>query len=403
MSAVKRSVFSLHGIGKQGKWQDGVKTILDPFFRYEPLIYPEYRKWGGYKVALEPLTGVLVLGAFAAMIAVGWVHSSITWVIASAATGIVYFGARVCAAFLRDRVIDSVYVQITEGTKYGSLPHLIAHSFGTYTVGMALLKYPAFAFDTAIFSGCVLSKAFPWKQVSSRFEHVYNEVAGKDLVPLVASLIGWIVPKMGGAGRSGFSGPNGFVHSLSDVDAFCRKCEHPSPACAKGCSTLSHCAARIHNVHYKLFDHGSFSIGQQHARKYWLPLLWGLDPLLYDEFIRACIRCAELEIGLDRNEALVSDFNEAEQTLRLGCWGWTNGSLEAFVIKELDIRLRQLCDGLNPERSVGLVIRGVYSAVSLAAGEANKATARDDELMLALFPRIAVARAIKGVLAAVRP
>jgi hypothetical protein len=301
-------------------------------------------------------------------------------------------GGRLTAERLRTKVIDDAYVRITEDTKYGRLPHLIAHSFGTYAVGMAVLQQPAFAFDTAIFSGCVLSTAFPWAEVDGRFQNVYNEVAGKDLVPLAASLIGWIVPQMGGAGRYGFVGPKGYVHSLSVADAFCRRCESPWPGCRRACATLSRCAAPIHNVHYKLFGHGSFAVGKQHARTRWLPLLWGLDPLLFNDFIQACLKCAQLE----NDEALPSEFIAAETDLRCGCWGWTNGSLEQFVVSQLKIRLNQLGDGRAPEKFIGLVIRGTYVAVSLAVDEA--ATSRDERLALALHPKTAVARAVQGVL-----
>lgn len=75
----------------------------------------------------------------------------------------------------RDRYSSSVF-------------NIVAHSFGTWVVGHALLEDDTLQVDTVILSGSVLELDFPWHELLSakRVKRVVNECGSRDL-PLLAS------------------------------------------------------------------------------------------------------------------------------------------------------------------------------------------------------------------------
>ena len=86
-------------------------------------------------------------------------------------------------------------------------PSVVAHSFGSFIVGKALLKYPDIHFDKVILCGSILPEDFPWEDVLGRGQvgTMWNDFGSKDfwvwVVPYVAS-------ETGRAGRYGFSVEN---------------------------------------------------------------------------------------------------------------------------------------------------------------------------------------------------
>jgi GNAT superfamily N-acetyltransferase len=87
---------------------------------------------------------------------------------------------------------------------YDKLPSAIAHSFGTWIVGMAMMKHADIRFDKLVFAGSVLPRDFAWGALIARDQigAVYNECGTKDIWPVVAARL---VTGTGSAGRLGFN------------------------------------------------------------------------------------------------------------------------------------------------------------------------------------------------------
>jgi hypothetical protein len=103
--------------------------------------------------------------------------------------------------YLRDNV---------EGWKDAKVD-IVAHSFGTYVVGIVLKRLIgtlALRINTIIFCGSVLKQTFRWSDLlrSGAVERLENHCGVRDLWPVVAQLC---VLGMGIAGRHGFVGPTG--------------------------------------------------------------------------------------------------------------------------------------------------------------------------------------------------
>ncbi|HEX8191582.1 MAG TPA: hypothetical protein VF552_01650 [Allosphingosinicella sp.] len=89
-------------------------------------------------------------------------------------------------------------------------PSCIAHSFGTWLVGMAMLKHPDVKFDKLIFNGSVLPADFDWERLIARDQVglVCNECGTSDLWPRMAARF---VRGTGDAGSRGFESSNSVV------------------------------------------------------------------------------------------------------------------------------------------------------------------------------------------------
>lgn len=83
-----------------------------------------------------------------------------------------------------------------------SRPSIIAHSFGTYIVGYALLRYPYLRINRVLLCGSILPTEFPWDVLLERgqVQAVRNEYGSEDVW---TELVEWFVP---GTGRSGVVG-----------------------------------------------------------------------------------------------------------------------------------------------------------------------------------------------------
>ena len=88
-------------------------------------------------------------------------------------------------------------------------PSIVAHSFGTYILGNALLRYPYLRFNKVLLCGSILPRSFPWEALIARgqVQAVRNEYGARDGW---TRRVQWFVP---GTGPSGI---NGFDASLSD-------------------------------------------------------------------------------------------------------------------------------------------------------------------------------------------
>ena len=82
-------------------------------------------------------------------------------------------------------------------------PSIVAHSFGTYILGNALLRYPYLRFDKVILCGSILPTGFPWDRLIDRgqVQSVRNEYGREDFWTMA---VGWFVPATGPSGLVGF-------------------------------------------------------------------------------------------------------------------------------------------------------------------------------------------------------
>jgi serine/threonine-protein kinase len=83
-------------------------------------------------------------------------------------------------------------------------PSVIAHSFGTYVLGNALLRYPYLRFNRVLLCGSILPTDFPWEAIIDRgqVQAVRNEYGARDVWTNAAP---WFIPGTGPSGLSGFT------------------------------------------------------------------------------------------------------------------------------------------------------------------------------------------------------
>lgn len=98
-----------------------------------------------------------------------------------------------------------------DNKNYLQRPSIAAHSFGTWIVGHAMLKYEDIKFSKVIFCGSILPDDFDWSAIFARdqVDCVRNEYGGKDEWPFLARLFDK---------RSRAAGTYGFKWLSSTVD-----------------------------------------------------------------------------------------------------------------------------------------------------------------------------------------
>jgi len=151
--------------------------------------------------------------------------------------------------------------------------HVIAHSLGAFLTGKFLDAFPLERYGQVILVGGAISERRKWigdlDGPRPRVFHVRNEHGTLDFVIKLLWLSGaWADRhRMGGAGFVGISVDHAQVpvHPIPDFRAHCRKCPDPP--------------ARIHNYHFPLFTHTTYtSLASTHCWQVWLPCLWGFSP-----------------------------------------------------------------------------------------------------------------------------
>jgi pimeloyl-ACP methyl ester carboxylesterase len=97
--------------------------------------------------------------------------------------------------------------------RYDKRPSVVAHSFGSWIVGYAMLKYEDIKFDKIILFGCILPRDFDWGRLFARDQvaFVRNECGLKDPWPKWASRF------VRRAGRAGFEGFDWFSNAVENV------------------------------------------------------------------------------------------------------------------------------------------------------------------------------------------
>jgi serine/threonine protein kinase len=82
-------------------------------------------------------------------------------------------------------------------------PSIVAHSFGTYILGNALLRYPYLRVEKVLLCGSILPTDFPWNELIERgqVQSVRNEFGTQDVWTRVVK---YVVPRTGPSGLYGF-------------------------------------------------------------------------------------------------------------------------------------------------------------------------------------------------------
>ena len=119
---------------------------------------------------------------------------------------------------------------------HDKFPSAVAHSFGTWIIGNALLKFEDIRLDKLILTGSILPRDFKWSTVFGRGQvaSVMNEYGKQDYWPRVAGMVN---DDMGDSGSRGFDWFNSAVKNVS--------CEY--------------------------FDH-SDALLRPHIKEHWIPL-----------------------------------------------------------------------------------------------------------------------------------
>jgi len=83
-------------------------------------------------------------------------------------------------------------------------PSIVAHSFGTYILGSALIKYKGLHFNKVLLCGSILPRDYPWDTLlnAGRVQAVRNEFGTADRWTRLAR---WFIPGTGASGTEGFT------------------------------------------------------------------------------------------------------------------------------------------------------------------------------------------------------
>jgi pimeloyl-ACP methyl ester carboxylesterase len=377
MSDRRPVVVTVHGVNPDPSWQAMVGRVLGPHFRCIHLSYDKYSTLLGPVQVLFSLSLLMIAVAGAAVL-VCFDHGWLAILVALVAI----VTSPVAAWLTRRRCVAEFKRQLSAAVGHVPVPHLIAHSFGTYLTGNALRKFPDLSFQKIIFIGSVLPSTFDWKTIQTErnaFVEIRNEKGLRDQVVPLLRWVRWIARDLGAAGIGGFQGDPTYVHDEQSAWG-------PCPTCVSG-------SAPIHNVALEDFLHSDTLLGPGHARRLWLPYFWGYAPREFDEFVRLCWKAAYL-----KQEELLNELAPVEAELRARAWTWTSGTIEAYISRYLDklankSAKRAKAIAAHRDKIIDETIGFSYVAVTDAALESQKDDDVSPQVASALHPLIAITRA----------
>jgi pimeloyl-ACP methyl ester carboxylesterase len=185
--------------------------------------------------------------------------------------------------------------------RYDARPSAVAHSFGTWILGYAMLKFPDMRFDKLVLAGSILPRDFDWGTLLARDQVslVRNECGQKDPWPKWA---GRLVARSGTGGEQGFEWFGSTVENISfewfgHSDALMRAhIEHEwlpfltQPACPLGIAHgrsihdgdrfgawLDHCRTVIDQEVYSTLPHYAEAQLPGHLSRTWI----NINPDIY--------------------------------------------------------------------------------------------------------------------------
>lgn len=330
---------TLHGVNSRGEWQELLRPLFEPHFRYIPLSYPLFRGWGPIpagilKVVVDP--GVLAMTAVGAALLVLLGRATV-WTGLFVLVGVLV-GAG--ASWFRRRIAyQRVVKDYDKESLPGETPHAIAHSFGTFLWGR-LMQRATTRCGRVVFAGSVLSRSFVTSKLPGGderpFKEIRNEVGSRDHVAGMAGALWRVVPDLGDAGLRGFEGPAEHFHGVEDSYGKCRACEEATDPP----SWL------VHNIQLPYAAHNDLFITEKHAFYFWLPFLWGVQPREFVDWLEWC-RAAHAwnQPGYLKRAALA-----AEARILRRQWWWAGGNLDDLVRREYPAAVTIIADSVSAVR-----------------------------------------------------
>lgn len=324
---------------------------MAPHFAHEQISYPHYDTIvGPLRAVAHPLLFGLALAFFAGSILL-CIVGLLGEAIAVLSIGFLIFGLSILIAWMgRIKCANEIKLRIEALAPHGR-PHIIAHSLGTYLIGSVLRKYPDVQLGRVVLVSSVLPRKYPWKSLLSKrpacIVNVRNEYGAADLVTRLVCHLRWIFPGLGDSGVRGFQGHADTLHSSDNAIAACTLC-NTTPA-------------RIHNVSLEEFGHSDGLLGYGHARKLWLPILWGFPPEEWLAYLEMCREAADLEESQQWTQ-----LDLKIDALWSGKFSWTYDLTLADFVRNLIIargKREPLPAGMSTEYVVGEIQSLLHTVV----------------------------------------
>lgn len=380
MKPLKLQVLTIHGVNHDKTWQARARSVLEPHFQCLPFEYDDYLGIKGpIRAVINLWLAIIALASFIASIFLILSEKPMYAVIFGGGAVILVVFALVVAYVQRRSCANRLKGEIGQATgAHPMAPHVIAHSLGTYLIGRILRKFYDFKLDRIVLVGAVLPRKYPWSKIledkDEAFTEVRNEVGQKDWVVKLVGATKWFLLDLGNAGSKGFLGAKEMVHSNTTPSAPCNSCSgFPQNAL-------------IHNFMLKEYLHSDCFLGPKHARDLWLPFLWGYTPEEFQDWIKFCWSATYA-----LQEELEKDYIRfVKEKLLDRNWSWTSG-------KDLKTHLTEMIEGKNATDFATVlrdVVQKLHVCVTEAIVESNKTERKVDNVLIALNPKRAMARAI---------
>jgi hypothetical protein len=178
----------------------------------------------------------------------------------------------------------------------------------------------------------------------------------------------------------------------SGIRGFRSKGAHTLPAPDARCSRNCNGRSGLHNVHVP-FGHSDHFVGTGHAEAFWLPFLWNIDGAEYAHFLEKCKLAADLAKTRDWQRLAV-----VEKALAEAHWDWADGeTLPVLIERQLRAECGYPRDGGQPSGMADMVSRALANLWEVVADAVDKRRSESGEHLSALFPRIAVAKAVDAI------
>jgi hypothetical protein len=151
----------------------------------------------------------------------------------------------------------------------------------------------------------------------------------------------------------------------------------------------------VHNIKHQELGHSDSFMGNGHSESFWLPYLWNIEPVEYQQFLELCTTAFTLENqGDNLNLSIVeSEFREKH-------WHWAGSTLQKCIEEEIYARKgfprRTRVLKTRVEELSDAATRLIWQAVEEA--KQLKASKQDSTLICCLHPKFAVLRAIGAIL-----
>ena len=404
MAASSQILITVHGVNCD-PWQERVRRVFAPHFDYQPIGYRRYQWCTGAAEAVFgiwtarfALLGLAIATGLAAW-GVYW-HRSLGWdalIALGGALVLLAAGARL-GRRQRDRAMEELAAQIGEVTKGAGPPHVIAHSFGAYLAGRALLNRPFVRFRRVVLVGAALPCRYDWagllRKRRGAVEAVRNEHGGRDLVIWLVGVVERLARDMGQAGYKGFDSRAGFVHNGTSPVEVCRQCAGQVPVA-------------VHNVPLDDYRHSTAFLNLRHAHELWLPVLWGFTPAEFQEWVILCWD----SWFFDQRDRLV-DLASTVVELASREWTWcrirqNKCSLEQYlrdsIVRAVEKAGRRPLSADEANGAVKKALKRLYELVNNAYRESWQVEAPDPTLVQSLNPPTAIISVVKGVLRVLPP